>query len=134
MTFVRAFLGLILVCSPLSGCGETINPVIQIELHIGLGDIGELSQMLERFAESEGFTLEDLGQDMSPRIDSTRYVFIQLKRDETMRIIVENFFQERFLISFYNLRSDPRFEETAKKLQDLLQGRWPGDVRPPTGT
>lgn len=134
MSFMATLLRLILVSLALGACGKTIHAEIMFELRIGPQDTAELSQILERFAESEGFAVEDLGQDMAPRIDMTKYAFIRLKRGETMQIIVENFFQERFAISFYNLQSDPRFGETAAKLRDLLEQRWPGDVRPHTGS
>lgn len=136
---LRILTGLMLVLSglvpwgafPSPGSAETIRPTIRLELDIPPGEVAELRDIVERFARAEGFVVEDLVAQSNPPT-KPNHVFLWLERGgRSMRVIVQNYLNTpRILILFYDIRSDPRFSETAAKLQVMIHERWPGQPTP----
>jgi hypothetical protein len=120
-------MALLILCISLSACeGKTTVPKLRYELTLQAAEIGELRTVLEGFAIFEGFTIEEASQELSSLPLGRTYFWLTLKRDRTMEIMVHDFeVPNVFTVAFYDMGSDPRFDQTAAKLAAMLHGKWP---------
>jgi hypothetical protein len=132
--FMRQVGSAILLATMASNCtAGTTSPKIRLELHIATQEAGELRQLLARFAESERFATEDVGAQLPPK-DGRKPFYLKLTRGDTLEVLVTDFMEPgRFLVALYELKSDPKFQEIASKLEGMLRSRWPDRVKPYTG-
>jgi hypothetical protein len=129
----KSFSGILLATMASNCAAQTMSPKIRLELHIAVPDAGELRQVMARFAESEKFAAEDVGSQLPPK-DGRKSFYVKLTRGGTMEVLVTDFLEPgRFLVAFYELKPDPKFSETAVKLEAMLRERWPDKVKPYTG-
>ena len=112
-----------------SACdAETTRPRVRLDLRLESKDIAALREVIAEFAQAEGFAIHNFGPEMPPR-DGRRFVWLQLTRGEATRVDLDNFMEaDHFFVAFYDLRSDPRFNETVSRLQEAINARWPGQL------
>jgi hypothetical protein len=117
-----------------SACdAETIKPKVRLDLRVDSKEVAALREVIVEFAQAEGFAIHNFGSEMPPR-DGREFVWLQLTRGEAMRVDLDNFMKaEHFFIAFYDLRSDPRFNESVSRLQEMTSARWPGQLTTYTG-
>ena len=105
-------------------------PTVRLEMHVRTRDAVELRQLITKFAEAEGFALENVGP-YPMRVQGYRNpMFTMLLVRSDMDILVENRRREdRYRVEICNAEESPEFEAVADKFQGLLESRWPRRVR-----
>jgi hypothetical protein len=135
VTFVRVIVAcLIMMGALVSACdAETIKPKVRLDLRLDSWDVAALHDVIDEFARAEGFMMDNFGPKMPPR-DGREFVWLQLSRGGAMRVDLDNFMKaDHFFIAFYDLRSDPRFEDSVSKFEEMIDARWPGQLTTYTG-
>lgn len=125
-----ALLSMVILFVALSACWKTVSPSATFELMIKDSDIAELRRISERFAQMEGFSVQDLVKDDGE--SGVRYlrpvIFLELERGGEMLVTIQNVLKGgRFLVTYYNPDGEPQPDEVIwNRLLLALDARWPG--------
>jgi hypothetical protein len=127
-----AVAALIVAVMTAAGADADIKPALRMEFHVQEAGLSDLMEILTRYADKEGFTVEDIGPHMPPK-DSRPIFYVNLKRQDSTEITVTNFLkQNQMLLAFYVPKQDAHSQHLIDPLISELREKWP-DIHIYTG-
>jgi hypothetical protein len=98
---------------------------IRLEFWITPGELKELRSVLEQFARTEHFAVNDIGAQMPPRHGRPLF-FLDLDQGDSLKVIVTNIrAEDRMFVRFYEFRSGSNLRDIDSKLEHVLREKWP---------
>ncbi len=109
-----------------------IQPALRLEFSVKERNFSDLMDVLTRYAEKAGFTVEDVGPHMPPK-DNRPIFYVNLRRPDSTKIVVTNFLERNQVLLFlYFPKQDTRSMQLIDPLIAELRERWP-DIHVYTG-
>jgi hypothetical protein len=102
------------------------EPDVILGLHVGPEEIDELRNVVEAFAQTEGFVLKDEGSWMPKDVMNKGIVALRLTRDTGLQVFIGDLQGTgQFHVAFYDSHSGYEFKEVVSALKNTLQQKWP---------
>jgi hypothetical protein len=108
-------------------------PALRMEFHVEESTLSELLDVLTRYAEQEGFTVENIGPNMPHKDRSPVFYGILLRQDSNKVMLINIGKQDRMLLLFYMPKQDADSQRLADRLIFQLREKWP-DIHVYTGS
>ncbi len=115
-----------------TGARADIKPALRMEFEVQESSLSDLMEILMRYAEKEGFTVQDIGPRMPPK-DKRLVFYVTLIRPDSTEITVTNFLrQNQMLLFLYAPKQDAQSRQLIDPLISQLREMWP-DIHVYTG-
>jgi len=98
---------------------------IRLEFRIKTDELKELRSVLQQFAQTEHFAVNDIGARMPPRHGRPLF-YLELDQGDSLKVTVTNIrAEERMFVWFYELESGSNLQKVDARLEQILRERWP---------
>jgi hypothetical protein len=98
---------------------------IRLEFRIKPDELKELRGVLEQFAQTEDFVVNDIGARMPPRHGRPLF-YLELDQGDSLKVTVINIrAEDRMFVWFYEFQPSSSLREVDHKLERVLREKWP---------
>jgi hypothetical protein len=102
-----------------------VSAKIRLEFRIKPDELKELRGVLEQFAETEHFVVNDIGARMPPRHGRPLF-YLELDQGNSIKVTVINIrAEDRMFVWFYEFESGSNLQNVDARLEQILRERWP---------
>jgi hypothetical protein len=115
-----------------AGAYADTKPARVMEFHVQESSLSDVMEILTRYAQREGLTVENIGPRLPPRSNRTVF-YINLTRQGFAEITATNLIkQDQMLLGFYYPKQAANSEQIGDALVSELREKWP-DIHVYTG-
>ena len=98
-------------------------------IKIDKNEQADLERLIADFGKQHNFKFEDYGKDIKPSLKDRKIVFLELHRDDGIRIVVlDSLDGERFAIALHDDKKTRKWEMLSKPLISQLKAKWHENV------
>jgi hypothetical protein len=117
---------------PAASVNADTKPSRRMDFQVQEASLGEVMEILTRYAKTEGVIVENIGPNM-PQKDNRPVFYVNLTRRDSVRILVTNFLkQDQMFLAFYYPTQAAHPEKISAALISELRQKWP-DIHVYTG-